>query len=80
MNLIQADETNRKVKRIEVPLFDTKAYKEAIMNSFVHNDWLHLNSPMISVFKNRIEILSRGGIPKGQTINGFFRGESILKK
>ena len=32
---------------------------------------------MISVFSNRIEILSRGALPPAQTTEGFFLGESI---
>ena len=32
---------------------------------------------MIMVFSDRIEILSRGTIPPGQTMEGFFAGESV---
>ena len=32
---------------------------------------------MISVFTNRIEILSRGALPPAQTMEGFFLGESV---
>lgn len=32
---------------------------------------------MITVFSDRIEILSRGTIPPGQTIEGFYAGESV---
>ena len=32
---------------------------------------------MISAFTDRIEILSRGTIPAGQTMEGFFLGESV---
>lgn len=35
------------------------------------------NGPMISVFSNRIEILSRGTLPSGQSKEGFYSGESI---
>ena len=27
-------------------------------------------------FSNRIEILSRGGLPSNQTLDGFYKGES----
>ena len=77
LNIIQADEENRVVERKDVPLFDNKAFIEAIINAFLHNKWVEGNEPMISVFSNRIEILSRGTLPKGQTKNGFFSGESI---
>ena len=35
------------------------------------------NEPMVTVFSDRIEILSRGTLPPRQTMRGFFAGESI---
>ena len=77
LNLIRADETNRVVDRKEVPLFDNKAFREAVINAVLHNKWTEGNEPMISVFSDRIEILSRGTIPPAQTMEGFFLRESI---
>lgn len=77
INVIQADESNRIVERKDVPLFDAKAFREAVLNAFIHNDWLGLNAPMISVFSDRIDILSYGTIPEGQTLEGFFEGKSL---
>ena len=77
LNLIQADERQRIVERKEVPLFDNKAFREAVINSVLHNRWVDGNEPMVSVFTDRIEILSRGSIPPGQTMEGFYRGESV---
>ncbi len=77
LNVPQADERNRKVERKEVLLFNTDAFREAIINAFVHNSWVSGNAPMITVFSDRIEILSRGTLPPGQTTEGFFAGESI---
>ena len=77
LNIIQADEENRLVERKEVPLFDNKAFREAIINAVLHNFWVSGNEPMISVFSNRIEILSRGTLPPSQTKEGFFLGESV---
>lgn len=76
INILQTDETNRVVERKEVPLFDSKALREAILNAFIHNDWLDLNAPMISVFTDRIDILSYGSLPIGQTLEGFYEGKS----
>ena len=76
LNIIQADERNRDVERKEVPLFDNKAFNEAIINAVLHNNWIENNEPMISVFSNRIEILSRGTLAPSQTLEGFFLGES----
>ena len=77
LNLIQTDETDRVVERKEVPLFDNKAFREAVINAVLHNRWVDGNEPMISVFSDRIEILSRGTIPAAQTEEGFFLGESL---
>ena len=77
LNLIQVDETDRIVERKEVPLFDNKAFREAIINAVLHNKWVEGNEPMISVFSDRIEILSRGTLAPAQTMEGFFLGESI---
>lgn len=77
LNIIQADETNRVVERKDVPLFENEAFREAIINAFVHNKWVGGNEPMITVFSDRIEILSRGSLAPEQTLEGFFAGESI---
>lgn len=58
-------------------LFENDAFREAIVNAFVHNLWVSGNEPMITVFSDRIEILSRGSLAPGQTMEGFFAGESI---
>lgn len=77
INIVQSDEANRKEERRETYLFDIKSFNEAIVNAVLHNKWVEGNEPMITVFSNRIEILSRGTIPPGQTIEGFYLGESI---
>lgn len=77
LNIIQADEENRIVERKDVPLFDNSAFREAIINAVLHNYWVSGNEPMISVFSNRIEILSRGTLAPAQTMEGFFLGESV---
>ena len=77
LNIIQADETDRVVQRKEVPLFNPAAFREAVVNAFVHNSWIDGNAPMITVFSDRIEILSRGTLAPKQTFEGFFLGESV---
>ena len=74
LNLIQTDESERVVERPETPLFDNKAFREAIINAVLHNLWVSGNEPMISVFSDRIEILSRGTLPPGTDNGGIFSG------
>lgn len=77
INIIQADERNRISERKDIPLFDYEAYHEAILNAFIHNKWLTLNGPQISIFTDRIEILSHGGLAIDQDVEGFYNGTSI---
>ena len=76
INIIQADERNRISERKDVPL-DYEAFHEAILNAFIHNKWLTLNAPQISIFFDRIEILSHGGLASDQDEEGFYSGASI---
>lgn len=41
------------------------------------NPWVDGNEPMITVYSDRIKILSRGGLAPLQTKTGFFRGHSV---
>lgn len=77
LNVPQADERNRGVTRREIYLFDRDAFREAIINAFVHNRWVDGNAPMITVYSDRIEILSRGTLAPNQTKQGFYLGESV---
>ena len=77
LNVVQADERNRVVERKDVPLMEPKPVREAIINAFVHNRWVDGNAPMFTVYSDRLEILSRGPLPSKQTMDGFFRGESV---
>lgn len=77
INIIQADERNRISERRDVPLFDYEAFHEAVLNAFIHNKWLTLNSPQISIFTDRIEILSHGGLAIDQDEKGFYSGASL---
>ena len=77
LNIPQADERNRRTVRKEIPLFNAKAFEEAVINAFVHNRWLDGNAPMFTGFQNRIEILSRGNLPPKQTLEGFYEGVSV---
>ena len=77
INIIQADERRRLTTRKDIALFDASAFREAVINAFVHNKWVDGNAPMITVYSNRVEILSRGTLDPRQTKEGFFRGESV---
>ena len=77
INLIQVDERKRGMIRKDVSLFNQDAFREALINAFVHNKWVDGNAPMFTVYSDRIEILSRGTLAPNQTMEGFFLGESV---
>lgn len=75
-NIPLADERDRIVERKEIDLFDYESYREAVINAFVHNDWVNMNAPMFTIFSDRIEILSNGGLSPKLTIDDFYKGKS----
>lgn len=72
-NICISDTTTR--PRKDTYLFDYNCVNEALINALVHNDWT-ITEPQVSMFSNRIEILSHGGLPKGISKKQFFYGIS----
>lgn len=72
-NICISDTTVR--PRKDTYLFDYDCVNEAVLNALVHNDWM-ITEPQISMFDNRLEILSHGGLPSGMTKKQFFEGIS----
>lgn len=77
INVPQADEEGRHLVRNDVRLFDPEALREALVNAFEHNWWLGGYGPSVTIFSDRIEIISRGELAPGQTKRGFLEGESV---
>ena len=61
--------------RKDIYLFDYDAVNEAVLNALVHNDWT-MTEPQISLFSDRMEILSHGGLPNGMSTEDFYEGIS----
>ena len=61
--------------RKDMYLFDYDAVNEAVLNALVHNDWT-VTEPQISLFSDRMEILSHGGLPSGMSTEDFYEGIS----
>ncbi len=72
-NICISDTTKR--PRHDEYLFDYNVVNEAVLNALVHNDWT-ITEPQISMFQDRMEILSHGGLPKGLSISDFYKGIS----
>lgn len=63
--------------RKEKRMFSQEAFIEAWTNAVVHNDWKQGVPPAVYVFDDRLEVVSIGGLPKGQTLDFFFKGKSV---
>lgn len=66
--------------RKKVELIPEEAFREAIANALIHRIW-DLNAKIrISMFDDRIEISSPGGLPKGITKEEYLRGMISLRR
>ena len=62
--------------RVDTPLFDRTAFREAWFNACLHNNWVDGTPPAIYIYTDRLEIISTGGLPANLTKEDFFRGVS----
>lgn len=77
INMTKSVEHFEKGYREDIPLFNQECFNEALKNAFIHNNWLRRVSPMITFYDNRVEIISFSKLAPRQTIDGFYRGNSI---
>lgn len=70
--ITQISSTTRTTKS----LVDIDCLREAVYNALAHNDWLNGGTPSVYVYSDRVEIISYGGLPFGQTKENFFKGIS----
>ena len=54
----------RRVERLELP---EEALREAVANAVAHRDYRSPDNVQVYVFKDRVEIVSPGGLPEGMT-------------
>ena len=65
------------LERIDTPLWDERAVREAVINAIVHNDYTREAPPKVELFSDHLEITSFGRLPEGLTKDDFFAGVSI---
>jgi len=63
-------------ERKEQRLFDNDAFREAWYNACLHNNWADGTPPAISIFNDRLEIISTGGLPTNLSKEDFYKGVS----
>lgn len=65
------------MERIEIPLWNKVALREAVINAIVHNDYSFEVPPKFEIFPDRLEITFAGRLPESLTKEEFFNGISI---
>ena len=75
-NMVEVRVNTDTLERTENSLFDFGAFREAWVDACVHNAWRSYTPPSVSVFDNRIEIVSYGRIPFPLSSEDFFTGDS----
>jgi ATP-dependent DNA helicase RecG len=63
--------------RVDLRDYPEDALREALLNALVHRDYGFSGSTLISVFEDRIEFVSIGGLPKGISLNDIELGISV---
>jgi ATP-dependent DNA helicase RecG len=63
--------------RLEKRDYPEDALREALLNALVHRDYSFSSSTLISIFDDRIEFVSIGGLPKGVSLDDILLGISV---
>lgn len=68
------------VNRINKEIIPIRAFREALLNALIHKTW-DINSHIkVSMFEDRVEIVSQGGLPSGISKEEYLNGNvSILR-
>lgn len=75
----QVRSTFEKLRRIDVRDYPEVAIREALLNSLVHRDYSFSASTLISVYEDRIEFTSIGGLPAGIALEDIMIGLSVCR-
>lgn len=67
------------LRRIDKRDFPREAVRESLLNAIVHRDYSYSGSNLISIFEDRIEFVSLGGLPKGIAYSDLMLGVSVLR-
>ena len=68
-----------KLRRIDTRDYPEVAIREALFNSLVHRDYSFSASTLISIYSNRIEFVSLGGLLPGLEISDIMLGISVCR-
>ncbi len=77
--LNQTKATIKGLYRTDVRNYPEEALREALMNSLVHREYSISASTLISVYEDRIEFVSAGGLPEGIELEDILLGLSVCR-
>lgn len=67
------------LRRIDERDYPVEAVREAMLNTFVHRDYAFSGPALVSVFDDRLEFVTLGGLVKGITLSDLELGVSIAR-
>lgn len=65
--------------RLDMRDYPPEAIREALLNAIVHRDYSFSSATLISIFEDRIEFVTIGGLVKGITLDDVKLGVSVLR-
>lgn len=65
--------------RIDKRDYPPEALREALLNAIVHRDYAISGATLISIFDDRIELVTIGGLVRGITFDDIMLGVSVLR-
>ena len=71
--------TFEKLLRIDTRAYPDVAVREALLNSLVHRDYSFSASTLISIYTDRIEFISIGGLMPGVELDDIMMGLSVCR-
>lgn len=75
----QIHATFEKLRRIDCRDYPEVALREALLNSLVHRDYSFRASTLISIYTDRIEFVSIGGLLPGVSLDDVMMGLSVCR-
>ncbi len=75
----QISATFDKLRRIDKRDYPEVAVREALLNSLVHRDYSFSASTLISIYLDRIEFTTIGGLPSGVSLDDIMLGLSVCR-
>lgn len=65
--------------RLDMRDYPPEAIREALLNAIVHRDYSFSGATLVSIFEDRIEFVTIGGLVKGITLDDVKLGVSVLR-